>query len=49
MNERSDETIGPLFSGMDMTIHPTATGTTETTMVIMTTATIEDSTDGKVR
>lgn len=32
-----------------MTINLTATGTTETTMVIMTMTTIEDSMDNKVK
>lgn len=38
-----------LFPGMDMSIHPTATGTTETTMVTMTKTTTGDSVGDKVQ
>lgn len=41
---------GPLFAGMGMTIHRTATGTTETlTTVTMTMTTIGDNVDDKVQ
>lgn len=48
MNECIEVIRGPLFPGMGMTTHPTATGTTETTMVIMTMTTTEDSMDDQV-
>lgn len=48
LSESTDVTSGALISDMAMTIHPTATGTTETTMVITAMTTIEDSMDNKV-
>lgn len=49
MNESINESRCPFFPGMGMTIHLTATGTTETAMVIMTTTTTEDSMDDEVQ